>query len=268
MITQPEYGTLNPAKEKTFEIVNNLITEILESFQPRGKNSNSIVMHLGGDEVLSSMWSGEDIKRFMKEKNFTSLPQLENYYFNKVRSMIDDQNTYIYWVNPDSEQIYDVYNKDKTVLMYWGFNDKLKSFLDRFDQNIKRNIIIASGEYLYLDCGSGNKYGNPTWCGDYKTWKTIYNFPIFENYKNFTVLGSQVVLFGELADENSILGKIFPRASSLAEILWSGKERNIKDFFIRLIYQNKRMIRREIKTIAFTTQLCEENPEECLSNIK
>jgi hexosaminidase len=126
---------------------------------------------------------------------------------------------------------------------------------------------LTPGDYLYLDCGSGNKYGNTTWCGEYKTWKKIYEFPIFNDYKNFSILGSQVVLFGEIADDNSIVGKIFPRASSLSEILWRNQDRNSKLFFLKLIHQNRRLKERDISTVSFTTLLCENEPQECLNKI-
>lgn len=277
VITIPEYGTLDPSKNATYNIVQNILKEAIEIFSPQKGD----FFHLGGDEVLSSMWSSEEIKKFMKDKNLTSISQLENYYFNKVRDLLPENKNYIYWVSDQVSQIFDVYNRNKSVLMYWGLLSNLTSYLDKFDDldkfnkfgnsaNNKRKIILTPGDYLYLDCGSGNKYGNVTWCGDYKTWKTIYNFPIFQNYKNFEVLGSQVVLFGELADENSFIGKIFPRACSLAERLWVGEENkitDIKNFFLRLINQNKRLKSRKISTISFTTQLCENKPSECIEKI-
>lgn len=119
--------------------------------------------------------------------------------------------------------------------MYWGKNGDIKNFIDDYYSNatipismnkennnkINKYIIISSGDYLYMDCGLGNKYGDPTWCDDYKTWKTIYKIDLFKKYRDFSVLGAQITLFGELADDNSIIGRLFPRAISISEKLWN-----------------------------------------------
>ena len=276
--TKPEYGVLDPSKNTTYKIVKKLVKEVVSLYtkdpdMPDDKD-NSILIHLGGDEVLSDMWDSLEIKDFMKNNNLNDTSQLENFYFNKISEIIPSENIYLYWVNDKSKQIYDIYHKDNSVLMYWGIHSNLKTFLDdvmknKIDYQKESKIILASGDFLYLDCGSGNKYGDGTWCGDYKTWKKIYNFPIFENYGSFSIIGSEAVLFGELADENSIMGKIFPRINSLSEILWRDeqKDRNIKNFFYKLLIHNKRLINRGIEVISITSQLCEENPDECIDRL-
>lgn len=264
VITKSEYGTLDPSKNETYNLVHKLISEMSQTFSI---NSQSYI-HLGGDEVLSEMWSSISIQEFMKENNLTNTPELENYYFNRVRSLLPSETNYIYWISNQAEKFYDVFDKTNSVMMYWGLLDKLKNYLDSFPkQDINRTLIMTPADYVYLDCGSGNKYGDGTWCGDYKTWKTIFNIPIFKSYKNFRILGSQVVLFGELGDEQSVLGKIFPRACSLAERLWSKEKIDIKAYFVKLIYHNRRLNSRGIPSFSFTTQLCENKPKECLDNI-
>jgi hexosaminidase len=265
VISKPEYGTLDPSKNLTYKIVENIINETIELFS----SGDNEYVHLGGDEVLSSMWEREDIKNFMKENNLKNISQLENFYFNKIRQILPKNKQYVYWITNQASEQFNVYDQSNSVLMYWGLFSSLEKHLNMFtNPEINRKLILTPGDYLYLDCGLGNKYGDDAWCGNYKTWKTVYNFPIFQNYKNFTVLGSQVVLFGELADENSIVGKIFPRACSLAERLWSLSKLDIKSFFVRLLNHNKRLRDRHISSISFTTLLCENEPNECLENIK
>jgi hexosaminidase len=264
VITKPEYGTLDPSKNETYILVQKLISEVSQTFSVNSKN----YFHLGGDEVLSEMWSNDSIHKFMKENNITSIPELENYYFNKIRTLLPTDRNYIYWISNQAQKFYDIFDKKNSVMMYWGFLEGLKNYLDSFpNQDIERSLILTPADYVYLDCGFGNKYGDGTWCGNYKTWKTIFDIPIFKNYKNFKILGSQVVLFGELADEQSVIGKIFPRACSLAERLWSKEKINIKNFFVKLIHHNRRLNSRGIPSISFTTQLCENEPQECIDSI-
>jgi hexosaminidase len=264
-ISKQEYGNLNPALDLTYDIVDKLIKELIQTFTNGEKDQ---LIHIGGDEVLSSYWEREDIRKFMKEHNIDTIKQLENYYFNRVGTKLPDNTNYIYWVDNNSE-IYDVYNKSNSILMYWGISGKLNEFLDKFSNNTDRNIILTPGEVLYLDCGSGNKYGDETWCGNYHTWKDIYKISLIDNHNSFRVLGYQATLFGELADENSISGKIFPRALSLAERLWTKSDSiDIKSAFMRLMVHNRRLMDRGIKSISISSQFCEAHPLECIDNIK
>ena len=166
-ISKNEYGTLNPILDLTYETVNKLIKEVKEVF-------NSDIIHLGGDEIISSFWNSTEIKNFMKENELNSLNDLENYYFNKVRKYNDD-GKYIYWVDNNS-YIYDIYKKSNSILMYWGYMENISNFLDKINSKIR--LILSPADYLYLDCGLGNKYGDISWCGDYKTWRSIYNMNI------------------------------------------------------------------------------------------
>ena len=256
VLSIPEMGTLNPSLNITYDTVDKLIKEAIKLFSPQSGGS----FHLGGDEVMKSLWNTSQINQFMIDNNLTNINELENYYFNRVRSTLPKDKTYYYWLDAFN---YDVFNSNNTILMYWG----LLKDLSKFDTN-QWKIIFCPGDYLYLDCGSGGKYGDDTWCGNYKTWKRIYQTPLNKTINNLTVVGSEIVLFGELADEFSFIGKIFPRASSFAERVWSQEISDIKSVFLRLLAHNKRLIERGVDSISFTTQLCEVNPEECLGSIQ
>lgn len=256
-----ETAALDPSIPESFQIVKTLIGEALEIFS----DGPSDYMHLGGDEVEKQMWDTPQIKQFMQNNNLDSVVQLENYYFNQVRSILPEDKTYLYWVTNEKE--FDIYNKPNTVLFYWGYHSELKKYIDGFsDLSIKRRMVVASADYLYLDCGVGNKYGDTTWCGGYKTFKDIYKLPIqeFTSYKNFTIIGSEIVLFGELADEYSIIGKIFPRACAFSEKVWTPQQLH-GNIFLRLLSHNKRLKARGVGTISFTTQLCENEPILCIN---
>jgi hexosaminidase len=266
-ISKQEYGTLNPSMDLTYDIVDRLLTEVIDTF---AGNEDRRLIHVGGDEVLSTYWERDDIKEFMKQNNLTTIKQLENYYFNRVGSKLPTSSNYIYWVDNNSE-VYDIYNKENSILMYWGLNSKLTELLDKFSNTKQKYIILTPGDILYLDCGVGNKYGDKTWCGEYKTWKDVYKISLLDKYNQtaFNVLGYQATLFGELADENSIVGKIFPRAVALAERLWLKIDViDIKSAFMRLLIHNKRLNDRGVHSISITSQFCESYPLECIDKIK
>jgi hexosaminidase len=256
-ISGKDNGTLNPILDKTYETVIGLINEINETF-------NSKITHLGGDEVNSYLWKNPEIKMFMLKHFLFTIYDLENYFFNLIRKKLDKENDYIYWVDENSK-IFDIYNQN-SILMYWGKIAIVESFLSKL--KTPKNIIMTPNDVLYLDCGYGNKYGNSSWCGELKTWKMIYNIDYKDSYDNGNVLGYQATLFGELADNNSIIGKIFPRTVSLAERLWnSSTQLDVKSMYVRLIYHGRRMNERGIHSISITTQFCENNIDNCIDNI-
>ncbi len=125
-----------------------------------------------------------------------------------------------------------------------------------------------------MDCGLGDKYGDGTWCGEYKTWKYIYSIELFQNYKNFHVLGAQITLFGELADNFNIVGKIFPRALGLSKKLWNfdySREINSyknKELFVKINILNKKFNDRGVGSISITCQLCENDLSLCIDNVE
>ncbi len=88
VLTKPEYGNLDPSKNKTYEMVLNVLNESLKTFS---KDVNTY-FHLGGDEVLSEMWKKPEIRIFMDENNISNVTELENYYFNRIRKNLPDNN--------------------------------------------------------------------------------------------------------------------------------------------------------------------------------
>jgi hypothetical protein len=87
-------------------------------------------------------------------------------------------------------------------------------------------------------------------------------------------LGAQITLFGELADNFNIVGKIFPRALGLSEKLWNyGHNKEVdsnknKELFVKINNHNKRINARGVGSLSITCQLCENEPELCLEKIK
>ncbi|CAF9932855.1 MAG: hypothetical protein GOMPHAMPRED_006683 [Gomphillus americanus] len=96
------------------------------------------------------------------------------------------------------------------------------------------------GEYSwwYMDCGFGQWVDplttNPNtpivppytdYCSPYKSWREIYAYDPTANLtaaQKANVLGGEVHMWGELTDPQNFDGKVWPRASAAAELLWQG----------------------------------------------
>jgi len=80
-------GPIDPTKETTFEFLKTLLAEVVPLF---GSNMFS----LGGDEVAYNCWqSNPEVVRFVKEKGWSSMSDLENYYMGRLLDLLAAQNT-------------------------------------------------------------------------------------------------------------------------------------------------------------------------------
>lgn len=83
------------------------------------------------------------------------------------------------------------------------------------------------------------------------------------------IIGGECTLWGELADHTNFEGKIWPRASAVAERLWSGYEtpsgENITsaDAILRLLPWRDRMLLRGTMASPLNQGFCTRNPLDC-----
>jgi hexosaminidase len=91
-----KYEILNPTKEESFSYVLDLLLEFKDLFPDE-------YVHLGMDEVYYDCWkSNPELIQFMKDKQFTSLSHVEEYYVSRtlknVRESVDRK--YQIWQDP------------------------------------------------------------------------------------------------------------------------------------------------------------------------
>ena len=175
----------------------------------------------------------------------------------------------------------------------------LHFFLDNYRVPTFRNVIIfekidllAAGysliysnvNALYLDCGYGFWTSNaegPNWCSPYKDWKVVYDYnillpvsekfgslytPVYENGPSprELVLGASASLWSETADGNSAESKIFPRASALAERLWTNPSNKwTEEVTNRLLGHREFLVKRGIAADSIAPVWCYLNDGEC-----
>jgi hexosaminidase len=108
------------------------------------------------------------------------------------------------------------------------------------DEVTSKGYQALFGEYnwWYLDCGFGQwvdpNATNPQtpivppytdYCNPYKSWREIYAYNPTANLtaqQQELVIGGEAHMWGELTDPSNLDGKVWPRASAAAEVLWSG----------------------------------------------
>lgn len=242
--------------------------------------------HGGADEVTPSCWETDpSIQNFLAKKG--TLSQVLEIFVNSTLPHILSLNrTVVYWedvllddnvrVTPSSLPV------ENVILQTWNNGPN----------NTKRIVssgyraIVSSSDFYYLDCGHGSFLGNDSrydqppgfdqgkggsWCAPFKTWQTIYNYDItygLNKVEAGLVLGGEVALWSEQADSTVMDSRIWPRASAMAEALWSGNrdETGMKRFAEatdRLNEWRYRMVSRGIGAEPIQPLWCIKNPGMC-----
>ncbi|XP_048734162.2 beta-hexosaminidase subunit beta-like isoform X1 [Ostrea edulis] len=203
-----QYGPINPSLESSYSFLSKFFAGVAKVFPDH-------YLHLGGDEVNFDCWkSNPNITAFMKQKSFgTNYVKLEEYYVQRLLDIIGGMNKgYMIWqeVVDNGAKI----SKEAIVEIYRN----LAYMQDVYLTTLKgyRTVLQAC---WYLDL---IKYG--------VQWQAFYacdpgNFNGTAAQKKL-VIGGETCMWGEYVDNANVLSRTWPRASVVAERLWSAQSVN------------------------------------------
>ncbi|XP_075037874.1 beta-hexosaminidase subunit beta isoform X2 [Mixophyes fleayi] len=223
------YGPVNPILNETYNFMYKFFEEISRVFPDQ-------YVHLGGDEVDVSCWkSNPDIAKFMSEHGFgTDYRKLESYYVQKILGVVSElKKGYMVW-----QEVFDNHDQLKadTVVEVWK------------ERNYQEDMaaVTAAGFQTLLSAPwylNRISYGQD-WIQVYRVEPT--NFTGTEQQKQL-VIGGEACLWGEFVDATNLTPRLWPRASAVAERLWSNKDvTSVGDAYNRLVKHRCRMVRRGI----------------------
>lgn len=277
LAAEPGTGQLNPLNPKTYQVFKNVISDVVKLFPEP-------FFHGGADEIAPGCWKTDPtIQSFLS--NGGNLDEILEKFVNQTFPYIVSLNrTVIYWEDvllDDHVKVESsVLAPEHTILQTW--NNGLKNIKRIVDAGYR--VIVSSSEYYYLDCGHGGFVGNDSqydqsepesdggsWCAPFKTWQTIYNYDItfgLSEEKAKLVLGGEVALWSEQADPTVVDSRAWPRASAMAEALWSGNRdemgrKRCAEATDRLNEWRHRMVRRGIGAEPIQPLWCVRNPGMC-----
>mgnify|MGYP000410891082 CR=1 FL=1 len=167
---------------------------------------------LGGDEVGFGCWkSNPNITAWMKEHNLTDYAKLEEIWITQIINITETNSfDYIVWEEVFNNGIN--INKNTVVEVWLPYHPKQETY--NVTKAGYRALISAP---WYLDLIS---YG--------ADWHSYYNYePLDFNgtaAQEALVMGGEACLWAEFVDASNYVSRLFPRASAVAERLWSARE--------------------------------------------
>lgn len=287
MAAEPTPGQLNPLRPKTYDVYRNVLRDAAEIFPDS-------YIHAGADEVSPGCWKTDPTIQTFLSNNGT-LSEVLEIFINTTHSFISDdlRRTAVYWedvaLSLDVKVGFSSLPRETTVLQVYKGSESTKKIVSAGYQ-----VIVSSSDFYYLDCGHGGFTGNDSrydsqnvndgfnyaggnggsWCGPFKSWQRVYDYDItygLEEEEAKLVIGGEVALWSEQSDPTVLDARLWPRASAMAESLWSGNvdelgKKRYAGATNRLNEWRYRMVHRRIGAEPIQPLWCAYHPTMCNLN--
>ena len=229
-------NTLDPTKEKVYEFLSNVFTELADLFP-------ADYIHFGGDEVRHVLWEKEPhVQEFMKAKSLKNTNELQSYFVKRISAIIKSKGKKpIGWNDILSE----AKNLTKeTAIMSWLGDEAIA--------DAAKNgfyVVATPTDPFYFDITQADRNDgtmSDLAYGNINTLEKIYNYEPetgLSREEGKFILGVQAnqwtAITQDLKDMNV---QNFPRLLALAETGWIPKgNRDLTGFKKRLSDNLKRL---------------------------
>ena len=235
-------NTINPSLESTWNFLNNIIAEISDLFSFN-------IIHVGVDERPKSSWEGSPkIQQLMKEKNFQSFDEVQDYYMNRVINIVKKENKRTAaWNEAALSPHNDIGSSggagkiDKSCLIFAWEHPSVSN------ESAKRDFqtVMCPGQKTYFDMAYNNATSERGICwaatieaSEIHSWKPLKD--VEKNYHNL-ILGVQGQLWSETITKPEYIDTLInPRLACLSEVAWcSDNRRGWAEFKPTLLHNMK-----------------------------
>ena len=210
---------------QTFSFLEDVLSEVMELFP-------SIYIHIGGDEAPKKQWEESDLaQQVIKREGLKDEHELQSYFITRMEKFLNENGRQIIgW----DEILEGGLAPNATVMSWRGIEGGIKAAQQQ------HNVIMTPTSHLYLDYYQANPETEPLTIGGFTTLEKTYSYELIpeeltrEEAKY--IMGAQANVWTEyIKSPQKAWYMAYPRASALAEITWTPKEkRNWNGFWKRL----------------------------------
>ena len=206
-------GDLCPGKDKTFEMFEAILDEVLEMFPYE-------YVHIGGDEASKRAWMEcPDCRHRMEIEKLKDVNELQSYLVNRVTRFLESRGRRaIGW-----DEILDGGLAEGAAVMSWrGTQGGITA------ASMDHDVIMSPGEYCYFDSSQDAPFSQPKSFSGYRPLEQVYSFEPTDGVADEYVrhlLGLQANLWSEFVPTGEYMEYLlYPRAFAIAETGWSPSE--------------------------------------------
>lgn len=243
-------------------------------------------VHVGGDEVNTQCYEQDDSIASYLQRTGRKVVDLIHQWINQYQGIVRDLGKKVISWEESILEYGITPSPDDTLIQVWKGAANVQSVIAK---NLR--VITSPSDYWYLDCGRGQWLSTPSggtsWCDPFKDWMRMYSYDPLTNLtdpphpsmdpsdssKAFQahplVIGGETAMWTEMTDPVNLDVVVWPRASAVAEVLWSGKTdltgkvRSVEQALPRILALRRRMVRRGIRADMVQMEWCELNPGHC-----
>ncbi|KFB48585.1 AGAP007080-PA-like protein [Anopheles sinensis] len=264
---EPPCGQLNPKNNNTYAILQSLYAELLEAVGPLD------YFHIGGDEVNLECWQ----QNFNDSDMRTLWCDFMLQAYHRLQLASGGQNA---TVTPKLVGVWSsgltsapCLSKNVFAVQVWGGSKWPENFQLI---NAGYSLVISHVDAWYLDCGFGSwRTTGEGACSPYRNWQTVYKHRPWDEMKLTSlqmrqILGGEVCLWTEQVDESILDARLWPRASALAERLWTDPvEERYSESVPLEVYNRMSVFRNHLLELGLRAEpifpkYCAQNQDECV----
>lgn len=241
-------NTISPANEKAYEYIDQVISEVAKLFPYD-------YIHMGGDECSKNFWEkNEAIAQLMKKEKLKDMNEVQSYFVKRMEKIIQSKGKkMIGW-----DEILEGGLTGNAVVMSWrGTKGGIEA------AHLGHQIIMSPNTFAYLDLRQGDAITEPPVYATVRLNQSYLFEPVPDGVDAKLILGGQANLWTErIISWRSLQYMIYPRAWSIAETLWSPKEKKNWDSFVSKT--EKHFERMDVAETKYATALydCVFNPKK------
>ncbi len=227
-------NTLCPANEKVYDFLDKVMTQVAQLFPFE-------YIHVGGDECPKNFWEKSDaVKTLMKKEGLKDMDEVQSYFEKRLERIVESKGKkFMGW----DEILHGGIAPNAAVMSWQGMKGGIEA------AKMQHEVVMSPTTYAYIDYMQGDAVVEPRIYAMLRLNKTYEFEPVPPGVDPKFIKGGQANLWTEqVYNMRHQQYMTWPRAFSIAETLWSPKEKKdwnhffskVEDHFARFDVADKK----------------------------